>query len=66
MSTILWYPEKINWNSEPIADADRIEVKKIYDKTPLIDGNPLTDLCEDSQGLLSKVRSLKKSYYFTY
>ncbi|MFT4416421.1 HD domain-containing protein [Fredinandcohnia humi] len=66
MEVILWYPEKLCFYEEEVEGATKVEVKKIYDKSPLVDGTPLVSICAESNERLAKVRSLKKAHYFTY
>jgi HD superfamily phosphohydrolase len=66
MSIIMWAPEKIMIQDEEAKGTEKVEVKKVYDKTPLVDGVALTSICSESNRLLETIRSLKKSYYFTY
>lgn len=66
VSIIMWNPEKIILHSEESEGTKQIEVRKVYDKTPLVDGQALTALCDKSQKLMDKIRSLKTCYYYSY
>lgn len=66
LTIILWDPERVSIYSEVIRGAEKIEVKKIYDKTPLVNGTPLTEICSDSLEKLKAIRLMKKSYYYSY
>lgn len=63
MKTIMWNPENVIVQAEEFNGSEKIEVKKVYDKTPLVEGVPLTSICPDSKDLLEKIRALKTSYF---
>ncbi|MBE4907313.1 HD domain-containing protein [Bacillus luteolus] len=66
LSIILWYPEKVSIHEEDTVGAVGVEVKKVYDKTPLVNGTPLTEICSDTQETLEAIRAMKKMYYYSY
>lgn len=66
LSIIMWQPERVIIYSEEVAGAEKAEVSKVYDKTPLVDGVALTALCQESQELMDTIHSLKKVYYYSY
>ncbi|MFE8702745.1 HD domain-containing protein [Cytobacillus sp. FJAT-54145] len=65
MSVILWNPECITVHDHMIEGAFEVEVKKVYDKTPLVNGVPLTTINEKASSILEEIRSLQKSYYIS-
>ncbi|MCT2534428.1 HD domain-containing protein [Aquibacillus koreensis] len=66
MSIVMWEPERIMVHDHLVDGAETIEVRKVYDKSPLVDGEKLTSICADSHKLLEEIRSLKKVYYISY
>ncbi|WP_407270349.1 HD domain-containing protein [Radiobacillus sp. PE A8.2] len=64
LDTIMYNPERLSVYPVPGNELDEIRVVKIYDKTPLVDGAPLTAFCEESQVLMGEIRAMKKTYYF--
>ncbi|MFD1739795.1 HD domain-containing protein [Bacillus salitolerans] len=66
MNIILWEPERIKIHHEQVDNAEKVEVRKVYDKTPLVDGVPLISICSESKHLLQSIRALQKDYYISY
>lgn len=65
LSIIMFYPEKILVQQAAGENTRTMGVKKVYDKSPLVDGNPLPSLCHESHQLLQSIRALQRQYYFT-
>jgi HD superfamily phosphohydrolase len=66
LDIIVWNPEKINIHYEEVKNAEKIEVKKVYDKSPLVNNVPLNEISPDAEFMLNQIRSFKKTYYFSY
>ncbi|MDR6884619.1 HD domain-containing protein [Bacillus sp. 3255] len=66
MSIIMCYPEKVVIHSGDFEGAEKVEVRKVYDKTPLVDGKALISICQESRELIDNICSLKKCYYYSY
>jgi hypothetical protein len=66
LDIIMWNPEKITIHHEEVKNAEKIAVKKVYDKSPLVNNVPLSEISPDAEDMLNKIRSFKKTYYFSY
>lgn len=66
MSIIMWLPERVIIHSGEFEGAEKVEVRKVYDKTPLVDGKALISFCQESRALIDKICSLNKSYYYSH
>ncbi|MBM7662045.1 HD superfamily phosphohydrolase [Bacillus mesophilus] len=66
LDIIMWYPEKIIIHDEEVNNAEKIEVKKVYDKTPLVKGKPLSEISSEAKYKLNQIRSFKKIYYYSF
>ncbi|WP_096187439.1 HD domain-containing protein [Evansella halocellulosilytica] len=66
LTVIMLHPEKITIQDGYVAGAEKVEVSKVYDKTPLVDGTPLCSLSYESEKQLDDIRSFVKRYYFSY
>ncbi|GAA0344240.1 hypothetical protein GCM10008967_38350 [Bacillus carboniphilus] len=63
LDVILYHPEEIVIKEVDFSGAVKVEVRKVYDKTPLVDGKPLTSICENSQMIMDRIYGLQKNYY---
>ncbi|WP_246943159.1 HD domain-containing protein [Bacillus pinisoli] len=66
LELLLWNPERIRVSCEEFPSSEKIEVKKVYDKSPLVQGTPLNELLPEANDILEHIRSLKKTYYYSY
>ncbi|MBB6452742.1 hypothetical protein HNQ94_001188 [Salirhabdus euzebyi] len=66
LNVILWNPHKVKVYDDEIEGGLKVDVRKVYDKTPLVNGTALTSICSESEKLLYSIRALKKEYYITY
>lgn len=64
LDVVMLHPEKVATYEEAAEGADEVRVTKLYDRTPLVDGVPLTDLCPDSRALMDRIRAMKRSYWY--
>ncbi|MFD2805468.1 hypothetical protein ACFSYB_11505 [Litchfieldia salsa] len=65
LSIILWYPERLSIQEET-SGGEKAVVMKVYDKSPLVNGTSLSEICTESLRILEKIRSMKKTYYYSY
>ncbi|WP_456279267.1 HD domain-containing protein [Bacillus sp. AK128] len=66
LDIIMYNPERIVVSKDEFTGAEMVEVKKVYDKTPLVNGLPLTTLLPEAESMLENIRSLKRPYYYSY
>lgn len=66
LDILLWNPESIRASREEFNGSERIEVKKVYDKSPLVKGTPLYELLPEAADMLEQIRSLKQPNYYSY